>query len=170
MNDFNKWFTTNLKVSRYPTPQECLEMNADIIINVSDEYIHGCMTEALKGNKLYYWFPMNECTNDMGINSIFGALQILWNAEKKNKKVYLHCHAGVNRSPIIAQCFYYLKTNEYLEDDSKRMTIKLNIEAGHLPAQLRFEQFLKDCRETFERDETMRGGYLDQSKSKNKIN
>jgi hypothetical protein len=36
---------------------------------------------------------MNECVGDIGLNSIYGALQILYIAEKENATVLLHCHA-----------------------------------------------------------------------------
>lgn len=168
MKKFDDWFKQNLKVSRYPTPQECFEMERDIIINVSDEYIHGCMSEALRAGKLYYWFPLNECTSDMGLNSIYAALQILSNAEKENKKVYLHCHAGANRSPTVADCFYYMRTGRFLEESDRQLRVINNIESGHLPAITRLKEFLKQCSIAFERDETDRGGYLDSCKLKSK--
>jgi hypothetical protein len=60
--------------------------------------------------KLNYYFPMGESGELMGLNSIFGALQVLhqiytWNPEWK---VLLHCQAGKNRSPTIKSTFRYL--------------------------------------------------------------
>lgn len=85
------WIEEKLKIGGFPikvnftfNPDEF-----DYIINVSDEFyvnIHNSKT---------FWFPMNEVTNDMGINSLYGALYIMFIAEKENKSVYLHCHAGI---------------------------------------------------------------------------
>lgn len=169
MKKFKDWFENNLKVDRYPTPQECRDMDYDIIINVSDEYIDACMVKALEVGKMYHWFPMSECTSNMGLNSIYGVLQILSNAEKGNKKVFLHCHAGVNRSPTVRECYYYMRTGKFLEESEKRVRIADNIKAGHLPAICKLETFLKECGEAFKKDETMRGGHLDSAKVKSKV-
>lgn len=167
MKSFNDWFNQNLKVSRYPVPKECKEMNFDYIINVSDEFIDSCMEMALKGGKRYFWFPLNECTSDIGINSIYGALQILYQAEKKNKKVYLHCHAGSNRSPTVAECYYKMRTGRYM--GKKNARVLDNIESGHLPSIRKMNIFLKECSSSFKRDDSQRGGYLDSCKLKAKI-
>lgn len=193
MEYFKKWFNNNLKVGRYPTPQECKEMDYDVIINVSDEFIDGCMKLALEGSKRYYWFPLNECSSNMGLNSIYAALQILSNAEKENKKVFLHCHAGANRSPMIADCYYYMRTQNHRPEKEVSQPLKqeLNIVFGkpkdyvseldgmnclqinsygkHLPSIENMEEFIKECGIAFEKDETRRGGYLDSAKIKLKL-
>jgi len=193
MNDFQSWFNANLKVERFPTPKECKEMDYDVIINVSDEFIDGCMKLALEGGKRYYWFPLNECTSNMGTNSMYGALQIISNCEKEGKKVFIHCHAGANRSPMIADCYYYMRTGEHRPEKETNPQLKeelnelfgkpkdfvseidgmncleMNCYAKHLPPLKKMEEFLKECAIAFNKDETRRGGYLDSAKLNSKL-
>lgn len=169
ITEFKKWFNNNLIVNRYPTPQECKKMAVDVIINVSDEYIHGCAKWALDGGKMYHWFPMNECGEDMGLNSIYGALQIIRNAEMENKKVFLHCHAGVCRSPVVKECYHFMRTGVYLNPlEPDEGMLPACIKAGHLPKKEVMEKFLQGCDKAFELDETMRGGQLDKTKLESK--
>jgi hypothetical protein len=174
MGKFNDWFENKLKITRYPKPEEILKLS-DIkyIINVSDEYnlkIHNiCMEKNIK----YFWFPMNECTDNMGINSIYGAMKILFIAEKENAKIIVHCHAGSNRSVTIGECYFYLRTKKYpirkprnkeldiaiesmftFENEEDRLEyrrlsensrLQNNIEMGHLPSKFKIESFLKQC-------------------------
>lgn len=164
---FKEWFTQRLTVSRYPTPKEIEGSDFDVFINVSDEYIPSCYSSAKKSGKDYHWFPMNECTNDMGLNSIFAALQILIEAEKNNKKVYLHCHAGVNISPTVKECYYLIRTGNFMETENSRL--KSNIENGNLPAINKLKVFLKLAGESFEREDSYRGGVLDECKLKSEL-
>jgi hypothetical protein len=147
-------------------PNEITKSDFDIYINVSDEYIPDCATAARAG-KLYFWFPMNECCGDMGLNSLYGALQILWIAEEENKKVYLHCHAGANRSPTVADAYFFLRTKKHRgrkamdditvnygmtaaeEYQSNNNRLLDNIESGFLPAKKIMERFLSKCETAF---------------------
>lgn len=161
---FEEWFKTKLVVGRFPLPKEIEKSDYKHIINVSDEFIIYCYESAIRSNISYFWFPMNECKEDIGINSIYGALQILRLAEKKNEKVLLHCHAGVNRSPTVAAAYYFMRSKNHLPKENNRMLN--NIEAGYLPSIHRMESFLQKASEAFEKEETMRGGYLDSCKLK----
>ena len=163
---FKEWYKNKLRVERYPLPTELQKTKAKYVINVSDEYMpinHSvCMERGIK----YFWFPMDEVSSDIGVNSIFGALQILWIAEKENAEVLLHCHAGANRSPTVADAYYFLRTKTHLmrtkskedvefmeklfvdyKDDGKGFTnsrLLDNMEQGHLPCKNKMESFLKD--------------------------
>lgn len=163
---FKDWFSNKLIVSRFPLPSEIEKSDCDIFINVSDEYISSCHITAVKSNKMYFWFPMNECTKEIGLNSIYGALQIMYNAELDNKKVYLHCHAGVNRSPTVMECYHFMRTGHFLELKNSRL--KNNVEFGHLPCINSLKEFLKQCQDSFNKSKTMRGGQLDSCKLKSK--
>jgi len=103
----------------------------------------------------------------MGINSIYGALQILYIAEQENKKVFLHCHAGKNRSPMVQECYHFLRTGTHLKKDRHR--IAENIQCGHLPCIKSVERFLKQCGKTFELQDSYRGGQLDAVRQKSQI-
>lgn len=168
---FKDWWNTKLKVTRYPLPTELQNTKAKYVINVSDEYIPVNQEVCMKQNIKYFWSPMDEVSSDIGVNSIFGALQIMWIAEKENAEVILHCHAGANRSPTVAECYYFLRTKQYPlkrktkeyvnemekmfpghKDDGKEFhTTRLedNINNGHLPAIYKMERFLKESEKAF---------------------
>lgn len=182
MGKFEDWFKNKLKVRRYPLPAEIYnwkkEKNLKYVINVSDEYIATNHKVCIENNIHYFWFPMNECTSDIGLNSIFGALQILWIAEKENARVLLHCHAGANRSPTVAESYYFMRTKKHLVCDieyNKSIIAKMfvdsdgnnyppeywenkvfknnrlqnNIYSGNLPSEEKMETFLKECEKQF---------------------
>jgi hypothetical protein len=170
MLKFNDWFKTKLIISRYPLPNEIIKSKAKYIINVSDEYIQTNHLVCNDYDKFYFWFPMNECSSDIGLNSIFGALQIMWIAEQEGASVILHCAAGANRSPTVAEAYYFMRTGKHLvrtvdkeiedlnvifenpEDLTKVLKnnrLENNIYFGHLPATHKMETFLKECGKQF---------------------
>ena len=172
MSKFIDWFTTKLKCSGFPT-EEGIDNNiinqVDIVINVSDENINirTYKKYAMYGIQ-YYWFPMNEIskTSNIGINSVFGALNILFEAEKDGKIALVHCHAGVNRSRTIIDAYYYMRTNKHLNDTIPEIDESFwemfniensedsiltgysnnrlveNCNSGNLPVLRKFEKFL----------------------------
>ncbi len=187
---FEQWFISKLKVDRFPLPGEITKSDYQYIINVSDEHIGYCMSAAAGKNIKYFWFPMSECSGDIGLNSIYGALQILFIAEQEGAKVLLHCHAGVNRSGTVRDAYYFLRTKKhrapkilFLEVEewllnSQENTDNLthlnkknnrlieNIEQGNLPSIRKMEKFLINCDIQFQKEETSKGGCLDWSKLK----
>lgn len=160
MKKFKDWFHENLIVGPYTWPDQ--QIDADIIINVSDEYHPHLHLKFNSENKFYHWFPMNECTENIGLNSIYAAMHVLWNAEQKGLHVYLHCHAGVNRSPTVADAYYFMRTGQYrLPKDRSGLLnnpfnqfhfsanrLQANIRHGCLPAQPQMEAFLRECSES----------------------
>ena len=166
---FQEWFDKKLKVTRYPLPDEIKKSGVKYVINVSCEYISSCQKVCMDNNIKYFWFPMDEVSGDIGLNSIFGALQILWIAEQENASVILHCHAGANRSPTVMEAYYYMRTKKHFireisaerkerfvkmfpdSKNSERQNNRLlnNIEAGHLPSKNKIETFLKKTEEWF---------------------
>lgn len=110
------WFNTKLNVGSYPyLHSHFFNNNYDYIINVSDEYYWETDKKLQVNSSKTFWFPMSETVCDIGLNSIYGALVILYNAEKENKSVYLHCHAGTNRSEIVRAAYYYMKNNKQFD-------------------------------------------------------
>jgi hypothetical protein len=173
MGNFTTWFENKLKVTRYPLPNEIVNSKAKNVINVSCEYISSCHTVCLENGIKYFWFPMDEISSDIGLNSLFGALQILWIAEQKNETVILHCHAGANRSPTVMESYYFMRTKKHLfrknSEENKELIRKMfqerevsdfknnrllnNIESGHFPCKSKMEMFLKKCEEWFSKQE-----------------
>lgn len=170
---FQEWFDKKLKVSRYPLPDEIKKSGVKYVINVSCEYISSCQKVCMDNNIKYFWFPMDEVSGDIGLNSIFGALQILWIAEQEKASVILHCHAGANRSPTVMEAYYFMRTKKHfireISTESKELFEEMfpdsknlerqnnrllnNIEAGHLPAKNKMETFLKKTEEWFLKQE-----------------
>lgn len=132
---FQEWFDNKLTVGKMP--DDFFEDTYDYIINVSNEY------QSLRPNN-YFWFPMNECKRDIGVNSIYGALIILEKAHTFNKSVYLHCHAGINRSQTVRCAFYYMKTGRHIELAYGSFTNVLikNCSYGYLPNLIEMQNFL----------------------------
>lgn len=170
--NFTEWFNKKLVVQKFPDADVCQKF--DVIINVSDE--HSRMNQSV--SKEYYWFPMNEVFAGMGINSIYGALCVLYDAEKNNQSVYLHCHGGVNRSPTVADCYWFIRTGEHRHerndhDGKGRYSVSgnrhalsnnrliNNIESGDLPSIKCMERFLGELKLQLE---TGKIGGLDKCK------
>lgn len=156
------WINQKLVVGRYPMPSEIKRWKYDIIINVSDEYIESCHTSAIESGKMYFWFPLTEITN-MGLNSIYAALQILFNAEMQGKSVYMHCHAGTNRSPTVRDCYQLMMCGQL---GANMEALLENIELGVLPPYDALFEFLASSKVCFELEESNRGGKLDKIKHK----
>jgi Dual specificity phosphatase, catalytic domain len=136
----------NIKIGSYPYQFDSFfdASKYDIIINVSDEYNFNVENRLNKEGCKTYWFPMNECKKDIGLNSIFAALTILYQAEKQNKKVYLHCHAGVNRSPTVFSAYFFMRSGKHLIENEGGYINRLvaNCNRGYLPSKTEMEQFL----------------------------
>jgi len=89
---FKDWFNQNLEVGGFPYLQNArFDANKyHIIINVSDEWyrkIYDRLESPLIPLSLF-WFPMSEVKRDIGLNSIYGAMNILYSAEMNNQYVY----------------------------------------------------------------------------------
>ena len=84
-------------------------------------------------------------------------MTVLWHAEKDNRKVFMHCMAGRNRSVTVVDCYYFLRMSEHRKDKSpdveygrlKNNQLLLNIQDNQLPGIFRMELFLERCCELF---------------------
>lgn len=143
---FKDWILNKIKVGSFPY-QFNSNFDAakyDIVINVSDEWDREIEIKLKQQDCETYWFPMNECKKDIGLNSVYAALRILYHAETNNKSVYLHCHAGANRSPTIFAAYFYMRTGKHLEENKGGYINRLvaNCNRGYLPPKAEMEQFL----------------------------
>lgn len=126
------WFENRLIVGAFPYKQNTMFYADDysVVINVSDEWYLDVEQMIRERYVRYYWFPMNECVADIGLNSIYGALTILRHCEEKNLSTYLHCHAGINRSHTVKCAYYYMRTGKQLIMSGRNNPFVLNSYMG----------------------------------------
>ena len=166
---YNQW-VKKLTVGSFPYYQN-KKFDAskyDVVINMSDEFSLEIEEKLQRFACKTHWFPMNECKRDIGLNSIYGALTILWLCEKKNQSVYLHCHAGVNRSVTVQCAYHYLRTGTHLDLDygSYINPLIANCHRGYLPPKAEMEGFLNNLALRLGEEQSIYGGYLDTIKLK----
>lgn len=167
------FINNNIIVDRFPVSKEIQadgkHHQCQVIINVSDEFYLGNSEQIMEEGKLNYYFPMGEDCESMGLNSIYGALQVLYNiyVYKPDWKVLLHCQAGGNRSPTIKAAFYYMMLGEHLPEErnggiiTKSNQLLHNIEKNHLPSKPQMELFLSKCKYAFDNSGSFLGGMFD---------
>ena len=131
MNDLNtNWYNNQLIVGAFPTIENADEFSDyDVIINMSDKWYIDVHLELSRFQNMLFWFPMNENMADIGLNSIYGAIIILRHCEDRNLRVYLHCNAGINRSVMTKQAYYYMRTGEFCADEINKL--QRNIYLGY---------------------------------------
>jgi len=175
MSKFKEWFETKLIVGAFPHEdnRQFRAADYDYVINVSDEYYPTHQSWLSSNVENLFWFPMNEAKKDIGLNSIYGAMVILFQAEKTNSKVYLHCHAGVNRSQTVRAAYYYMRTGSHIKEEAKGVIILKsnqlfwNCSKGYLPSLAEMEKFLNGIGIKLNSDLQKRklmGGMLDDIK------
>lgn len=164
---FEQWFNTRLTTGGLPYEvEENYDINAyNAIINVSDEYSLSIHQKHTYNHKLYLWFPMNERKKDAGLNCIYGAMIILFKMEELNEHVYLHCHAGANRSIAIKSAYYYMRTGQHYQHQKGTFMNPLLAMCGrgYLPPKAEMEKFLSLLGTKLIKQE-MTGGTLEEIK------
>ncbi len=159
MQSSKDWFYNKVTVSRFP---ELADIHAGkfndckIRINVSDIYRPEVDDAFFRLGIHNNWFPLGHSFG-MPLESIYGALRIIRTAEQQGQSVLLHCHAGRNRSVLVADCYYFLSTMTHREKNQKNLVyaknnpnrIIPNVDDGQLPGIYKMEEFLDCCRETF---------------------
>ena len=168
---FQEWFDNNLIVGAFPIMNNNFFSSSryDYVINVSDEYYANIFLLIQEENPQIrsFWFPMNEAKKDIGLNSIYGAMVIISEAEKRNKKVYLHCHAGVNRSKCVQAAYYFMRTGKQLEVETNGYINRFvaMCSRGYLPPKTEAEKFITEVGKQLKVNNMM-GGILDHCKLK----
>lgn len=139
--------------SQYPT--------IDVVVDVSDEgslFLHS-FYQAL--GVTYFWFPMSERWSDIGINSLFGALTILHDCDRKNKHVLLHCVQGQNRSVTVFEAYQFMQTG----DETNLQQLLWNTDGARLPKIDVMISFLTRMKEYMNNKSLFPGAPLDWCKT-----
>jgi hypothetical protein len=110
------------------------EFGYEVVINVSDVFHAGHLPHYRERGIEAHWFPLNECL-DFGLNSLYAAMSILWEAERQGKMVLIHCAAGINRSQVVMDCYYFLRKGTHRAYPFSLIeTVKVNfVNAGGYP-------------------------------------
>lgn len=167
--DFTKWFNQKLIVARFPVLNEIepggIYADIDVFINVSDDYYLEYAMIFAKLGKVSNYFPMGELVDDIGLSSLYGALEVLHQAYTQNLSVTLHCQAGRNRSPTVRCAFYFMMTGLVITESNRLVD-----NAGeHLPKLEWIEAWLKNCRIAFDNPDKFLGGKYDYCIDKTNI-
>lgn len=117
------------------------------VINVSSDFNATVDAQLRKMGIPYYWFPMAESNNDMGLNSIYGAVNILQPYIESLQPVIIHCQRGNNRSRVVKESLYFANYNSWLVDIDGTFKVKQNCAEGHLPPIEIYENFLRSVHE-----------------------
>jgi hypothetical protein len=160
MDNFQEWLKSKLTISKFPTAEDVQAGLYDSYqwrINVSDIF-HPEIDIAFRHKGLHsFWFPFGEAFG-MALECLYGAMRIMYEAEKHDQSLLLHCHAGRNRSVMVADSYYFLRTQVHRQPDwdglkyakNSPNRLLLNIDDGQLPGLYKMEEFLDACRESFD--------------------
>ena len=160
MEHFQEWLSSKVQISKFPTVDEIQAGKFDACkyrVNVSDIYRPEIDLMFNKMGTVNFWFPQGEAFG-IALESLYGALRIMWEAENQDQSLLLHCHAGNNRSVLVADSYYFLRTQKQRQQDQPRLTyaknnpnrLLLNIDDGQLPGIFKMEEFLQGCCESFD--------------------
>jgi hypothetical protein len=77
----------------------------DIVLNVADSIPEIELMQPFKDTK-FFWYPINEVSR-WGYGPFFWSKRILdfYTRYSTNNKIFVHCHAGAHRSPMIVYCW-----------------------------------------------------------------
>lgn len=113
------------------------------VINVSSDFD----AQLRKMGISYYWFPMSESNGDMGLNSIYGALNILQPYIKRLRSIIIHCQGGNNRSRVVKESLYFANYGSWPVEVDDTCKVIQNCTEGHLPPIDIYENFLRNVHE-----------------------
>jgi len=164
--NFKDWFENKLTVGTFPfnVNKEFSPSDYKYVINMSDEFYPEIEQQLRNDECKTYWFPMNERRRDIGLNSIYGAMIIMWQAEKIGASVYLHCHSGRNRSQLTKACYHFMRVGKQLEQGNEKYINRLHRAStrGYLPPMAEIEGFLMNISDSI--GHGIKGGTLDECK------
>lgn len=152
------WFIKNVHVRSFIKPSDVQNKwimdGIKCVVNVSSDYDEDVSSELRKRGIAYYWFPMSEHNDDMGLHSIYGALKVLQPFVDRKEPVIIHCYGGNNRSKVIYESLYYLNFGEWPSDDENCKTL-INCTKGHLHQFNVFQSFIEEVKRGKSLDECL---------------
>ncbi len=116
------------------------------VLNVSDtDYPEEIKVGMTRLGIRSFFLPLVETGDDMGINNILRAVQILELVDAEGKPAIVHCSFGNNRSRVVVECYHYRKFGFQLEDAYKGAFNHLayNCSAGLLPPLVEVESLIR---------------------------
>lgn len=144
-----EWFIKNIRVrsnlSLSDIENKWIMMDAQCVVNVSSNFNQEVYAKLQEQGIAYFWFPMSEQNEDMGLHSIFGALGILKTYVDMRKPCIIHCFGGNNRSVVVYESLYYLCFSSWPKNHEETVTFK-NCQNNHLPDWNQYESFLSAIR------------------------
>ncbi len=161
MDNFQEWFSNKVKISKFPVIDDIQAGRYDSCryrINVSDIFRPEVDTAFKHRGMDSFWFPLGEAFG-MALESLYGAVRVIWESEKYDQSLLLHCHAGRNRSVMVADSYYFLRTQEHRQPDQPGLKyaekspnrLLLNIDDGQFQTGVyKMEEFIESCRESFD--------------------
>lgn len=87
-----------------------------------------------------HWFPINEC-GYWGYAPLYWSKKILDHHHERGDQIYLHCHAGAHRSPMIAYCWLLSRGH------SLREAARILGNRRRKWAKLELQDFIRDYRD-----------------------
>lgn len=137
-----RWYPSQVEINN-----QYIYGNIRCVVNVSEKPYSDELICAFKRCGIsYFQFPLNETTEDMGLENILKAVSVLEEADKNGFPAIVHCDWGNNRSRVVAEAFYFRKTGSHFEDEYKgaKNHLVYNCNEGHLPSLQIIENKLKN--------------------------
>ncbi len=142
------WFTRNVRIRSMlalsDLQNKWIMEGVSCIVNVSSDFNEEIYTLLVQKAIPYFWFPMSETNDNMGLHSIYGALKVLQTYIEQKKSVIIHCFGGNNRSRVVYESLYYLNFKSWPVDVDGTCKVLQNCSEGHLPNIEEYEQFLEN--------------------------
>ena len=148
-NRAKDWFAKNVRVRSFVNNADLqnkwIMEGVKCVVNVSSDYDEAVCTQLLQMGIAYFWFPMSEQNENMGLHSIYGALKVLQPYIDRKDAVIIHCFGGNNRSKVIYESLFYLNFDSWPNNNSDSKN-EINCMEGHLPNEKHYLSFLQNIK------------------------
>ena len=106
-----------------------------VVICVSQYYDEALADVFKQRGAEYHYLPLEEEVDDIGWENIKKAVAIILQADKKDKRVVVHCDFGAHRSRLVVEAFHFAKFGEHFSDEYHGYSNRIiyNCSNHHLP-------------------------------------